>query len=349
MRALTHEEENILYATALKKLKYGDSSVSDDDRHKLYRKLCKEYHPESNPEMRAKDPNSETLKQINIAYNDIKNGTVRHVSQTRRSQAPKKSQSYRSSSKKYNPNWKDEYKDPINITALYQELDKTYKRIEKLRAEKKKANENIREVEQEVHSIERQVALVEVWKQTSKNELRRLSVPFPYRWCMDVYQSIQPEKGTQKDKVLQLGIGITAGIETFLLGAAYIAIVPYPILILLATYAVKKSVNSIYTKKGIQTKNEKAKEKYQIACKQAYDNQFNLNKQKNKKITMGKELKNRRSELDQKLLQARNYENEILSKIRKASSYNAKAYQEAYERNNSYANEHGYSYSKRSA
>ena len=72
MRALTHTEEDTLYAKALKELKYGDPTVSKEERHKLYRKLCKEFHPDLNPEMLKKDPNSEIIKQINIAYEDIK-------------------------------------------------------------------------------------------------------------------------------------------------------------------------------------------------------------------------------------------------------------------------------------
>ena len=39
-------------------------------------------------------------------------------------------------------------------------------------------------------------------------------------------------------------------------------------------------------------------------------------------------------------------ESKILSAIRKASSYNAKAYQEAYERNTGYTYQNGYAYSK---
>lgn len=83
MRALTHTEEDTLYAKALKELKYGDPTVSKEERHKLYRKLCKEFHPDLNPEMLKKDPNSEIIKQINIAYEDIKKGTVRHIEQVK--------------------------------------------------------------------------------------------------------------------------------------------------------------------------------------------------------------------------------------------------------------------------
>ena len=347
MRALTHTEEDTLYAKALKELKYGDPTVSKEERHKLYRKLCKEFHPDLNPEMLKKDPNSEIIKQINIAYNDIKNGTVRHINNVQKSQPQKKTSSYRTTNKKYNPNWKDEYKDPIDMTVLYQKLDKTCKKVATLRAAKKKANEYIKQVEQEVHSIERQVALVEVWKQTSRNQLRRLSVPFPYRWCMDLYQTICPPKNTKKDKALQIGIGVIAGLETFVLGAAYIAIVPYPVVVLLAAFGTKKTADVICKKTGIQTRSEKEKEKYQVACHQAAKNQFGLNKQKNNKIATKEELSDYRSKLDQKLLKATSEESKILSEIRKASSYNARAYQEAYARNNGYANQNGYSYSKR--
>lgn len=349
MRALTHQEEDILYMTALKRLKYDDPLVSPQERHKIYRKLCKEFHPDLNPEMLKKDPNSETIKQINIAYNDIKNGSVRHVEVQKEQRPKRKANTAKAKTGQYrNPNWQQDYRDPIDMNVLYRELDKACKKVETLRAAKKQAHKYIAQVGKEVASIDRQVSLSQTRKIINQNEADRLSIPVLYRWCMDVYRSVRPLPGSKKDKMLQAGLGIAAGMETVLLGAAYIAIVPYPVLVFLAAFATKKATDIARKQMGIQTKTERKREKYQIASRKEAKEQLSLYKRKNDKMATKGELEEYCKGLDQKLKRATNQESKILSAIRQASSYNAKAYQEAYERNNgSYQN--GYAYSKRRA
>lgn len=345
MHTLTYEEEDMLYLAALKKLKYNDSTVSAKDRHRLYRNLCKEFHPDLNPEMLEKDPNSETIKQINIAYTDIKNGTVRHIVPKKRFKR-KTEPSQAKTGQYYNANWQQNYRDPIDMNVLYQELDKTCKKVEKLRAAKRQATKYIDQVEREVRSIERQFALAETRKQTNQHQLQRLSIPFLYRWCMDVYQTVLPQKGSYQDKALQLGLGIFAGVETFVLGVAYIAIVPYPVFVFLAMLGTKKALDIMIRKTGISTKNEQRKQEYRLARNNAAKNQFGLTQEKNKKLATKQELSEYRSKLDQKLKKATDREGKILSAIRKASSYNAKAYQKAYEENTGYTYQAGYEYKK---
>ena len=349
MRALTHTEEDTLYAKALKELKYGDPTVSKEERHKLYRKLCKEFHPDLNPEMLKKDPNSEIIKQINIAYEDIKKGTVRHIEQVRETPKQPKRRANTSKAKtgQYrNPNWQQEYRDPIDMNVLYQELDKVCKKVETLRAAKKQANRYIAQVGEEVASIDRQVALSEVRRVTNQNEYQRLSLPVMYRWCADLYSLVHPVRGSKKDKLIQVGLGIAAGLETVLLGAAYVVIVPYPVLVFLAAFGTKKVADVVRKQMGIQTKTERKRERYQIASRKEAKEQMGLYQQKDHKMATKGELEEYRNGLDQKLDRATKKESRILSAIRKASSYNAKAYQEAYERNTRYTYQNGYAYSK---
>ena len=167
-----------------------------------------------------------------------------------------------------------------------------------------------------------------------------------YRWCADLYSSVHPVRGSKKDKLTQVGLGIAAGLETVLLGAAYVVIVPYPVLVFLAAFGTKKVADVVRKQMGIQTKTERKRERYQIASRKEAKEQMGLYQQKDHKMATKGELEEYRNGLNQKLDRATKKESKILSAIRKASSYNAKAYQEAYERNTGYTYQNGYAYSK---
>ncbi len=65
-----------------------------------------------------------------------------------------------------------------------------------------------------------------------------------------------------------------------MLGAAYVVIVPYPVLVFLAAFGTKKVADVVRKQMGIQTKTERKRERYQIASRKEAKEQMGLYQQK---------------------------------------------------------------------